>query len=436
MTDVKSIALRELTPAPDNPRRSPGNVAELAASMKTAGVLEPLIACPNGKSYEVIIGSRRLAAAKEAGLTELPVIVRDLDAKDRAEAMLIENLQRDDLLPTEEGAAYARLLEVGGYTQRTLAQRIGVSQAVISKRMGLLALPEKVQGEIDSGRITLSDAEELTKLAAFPERLERVIGAKRSSWMSLAEAAKRELEEAAREQKREEAIAKVKAGKVPYVELSDLGGLPEGVEYVGDEEGWRSGLSIPLKTHAKEPCHAVVVGSYRADVQPVCTDPSRHPEAKQDDDEDGGTDWRTGRAKDNERDKALTAARKERVRVIAECLPGRHTREEALTILVHSTIRNAGQTPKQAACKALGIEAPKGGEYGGRDFQGALFTYVAESEANMLRAALALGLAWMEESLGTWSGWEHAEEHFAFLKAYGYKVTPAEREQLKKGGRS
>ncbi len=434
MTEIQNIALRLLKPDPDNPRRKPGDVGELAASMKSAGVIEPLVAVKIGTGYEVVIGTRRLAAAKLAGLTEVPVIVRDMDEKTRAEAMLIENLQRDDLLPTEEAAGLARLLEIGGYTQRTLAQRIGRSQSHVAKRIALLKLPKKVQDNVDSGRITLADCEHLTQLADEPDRIKRVLGEPRSQWRSLGDIAAREVDDMQREHKRAAVVEKVKAGYDPYVELTDVGGLPDGVEYVGRD--W-SGVNISEAKHKKEPCHAVVVSSYSADVEAVCTEPSRHPEYK-DDYASAVTEGRRlagSTAKDAERDKALKAAAKARRQVIVELLPARHTQKEALDILLSSVLRNAGQTPRIEAVKLLGLEPKKGsGPWAVADHTAPLREYAAESEANTLRVAIALGLGWTEaNAFGVFGGWLNTKEHFAFLKGYGHKLQPVERQMIKGG---
>ena len=174
--EVISVALERLVAASDNPRRDVGDVSDLAASIRSVGLLEPLIVCQQGPSepYLVVAGHRRLAAAALAGLSVVPVIVRRLTDAERTEIMVIENLQREGLAPLEEALAYRRLIDLG-YSQRKLAERVGSSQATVSKRLALLNLPEAARAALDSGRITLEDAQALTKLNNLPERAERAL---------------------------------------------------------------------------------------------------------------------------------------------------------------------------------------------------------------------------------------------------------------------
>lgn len=414
----------------DNPRHSVGDVTELAASMKAAGVLEPVIAvATKGGGWEVVVGTRRLAAAKKAGLKEIPAIVHDkLDPKTRAEVMLIENLQREDLLPTEEAAAFAKLLDVAGYSQRRLAERIGRSQAVISKRLALLKLPADVQKDVDSGRITLADAEHVVQLADHPDRLHRVL--KRPDHWTVAQAVGREVQQIETEKKQQRAVAEARRGKVLFVE-SNAGrtgdDLPDGVEYVAK---W-GGVAVDAKEHAKLKCHAVTVDA-DGSIVPVCTDPESHPV---EDDEDGPiAGWRATERKRDERAKKLQGIAKERRAFILEVIDRpRPSRDEAFTLLLDAAIADSGQSPKAAACKLLEIDAPTPKGAYSRDYEKALRDYAAESETARLRVALALALGWTEEMLPTWGGasWAHHEQHFVFLQAKGYKVKPEERDMLK-----
>ena len=139
--EVRSIHL--LRPNPLNPRGEldPAGLDELADSMRAQGVLQPLLVTPGGL---VVAGHRRLAAARQAGLTEVPVMVRDLSPAQQQEIMLVENLQRQDLSPVEEARGYRRILDEG-HTGAQLARRIGVPTARINARLLLLKLDEQVQ---------------------------------------------------------------------------------------------------------------------------------------------------------------------------------------------------------------------------------------------------------------------------------------------------
>jgi len=139
----------------------PAGLEELADSIRAQGVLQPLLVTPGG---EVVAGHRRLAAARLAGLSELPVIVRDLDRVQQQEIMLVENLQRQDLSCVEEARAYRRLLD-GGHTTAQIARRIGVPSARINARLVFLKLDEQVQWMFHRGDLPLTLASVLLKVA-------------------------------------------------------------------------------------------------------------------------------------------------------------------------------------------------------------------------------------------------------------------------------
>src|SRR6266542_3163445 len=152
-----------LRPNPLNPRGEfhPAGLEELADSIRAQGVLQPLLVTPAGV---VVAGHRRLAAARLAGLSDVPVVIRDLDRVQQQEIMLVENLQRQDISPVEEARAYRRLLE-GGHTTAQLARRIGVSSARINARLVLLKLEEQVQWMFHRGDLPLALASVLLKVA-------------------------------------------------------------------------------------------------------------------------------------------------------------------------------------------------------------------------------------------------------------------------------
>jgi ParB family transcriptional regulator, chromosome partitioning protein len=155
--------IEALRPNPLNPRgelQSAG-LEELADSIRAQGVLQPLLVTPAGV---VVAGHRRLAAARLTGLSEVPVVVRDLDLVQQQEIMLVENLQRQDLSAVEEARAYERLL-ADGHTTAQLARRVGVSSARINARLVLLKLDEQVQWMFHRGDLPLTLASVLLKVA-------------------------------------------------------------------------------------------------------------------------------------------------------------------------------------------------------------------------------------------------------------------------------
>lgn len=164
---VLYVSIADVHPSPDNPRTDLGDVTELANSIRSVGIIEPLIVTgmPDElPGYELVAGARRLAAAQQTDEDVVPVIVRDMDDTERRSAMLIENLMRKDLTPLEEAAGYGALRKV--IQQKAIATTIGVSPAHISRRILLLDLPERARAQLESGDvINIHAAEELARLA-------------------------------------------------------------------------------------------------------------------------------------------------------------------------------------------------------------------------------------------------------------------------------
>jgi ParB family chromosome partitioning protein len=152
-----TVAITMLVRNPNQARQnfSKESLEELARSLKEHGVLQPIIVrAQAGGTYEIVAGERRWRAAQLAGLTEIPVIVRQVSEKQAAEINLIENIQRDDLNPMEEAEALRRLLEEHGYTQERLADQIGRSRTAVTNLLRLLDLPLPVQEMVRTGKIT------------------------------------------------------------------------------------------------------------------------------------------------------------------------------------------------------------------------------------------------------------------------------------------
>ncbi|HEX2049021.1 MAG TPA: ParB/RepB/Spo0J family partition protein [Actinomycetota bacterium] len=167
-----------IEPNPRQPRRTFDDdaLAELAASIRSLGVLQPLVVRERpGGALELVAGERRLRAARRAGLDEVPVVVVDTDDDGSLERALVENLQREDLDPLEEAHAYRALLTRTGMTQEELGARVGKSRAAIANSLRLLELPESIQALLVDGRLTAGHARALLPLAGnpFQERLAR-----------------------------------------------------------------------------------------------------------------------------------------------------------------------------------------------------------------------------------------------------------------------
>ena len=166
---VLLLPLQSVSPNPNQPRRSfdEGRLAELTASVREQGILQPILVRPSaGKpgKYEIVAGERRYRAATQAGLKHIPAIVKPLEDKTTLEIALIENIQRQDLNPLEEAASYRELLDNYNYTQAQLAEKLGKSRVYLANTMRLLALPEDIGRLITAGRISAGHGRALLML--------------------------------------------------------------------------------------------------------------------------------------------------------------------------------------------------------------------------------------------------------------------------------
>ncbi len=163
---VKEININELRPNPYQPRKifQEKAIEELKNSILEHGILQPIIVRKSIKGYEIVVGERRFRAAKEAKLQTVPAVVRELDEKQMMELAVLENLQREDLNPIEEGAAYQTLMEKLGLTQEELAKRLGKSRPHLANHIRLLSLPTNIQALISDGKISMGHGRALLGL--------------------------------------------------------------------------------------------------------------------------------------------------------------------------------------------------------------------------------------------------------------------------------
>jgi ParB family transcriptional regulator, chromosome partitioning protein len=162
-----SVAIDKIRPNPRQPRIEFDEhaLAELAASIHLQGVIQPLLVrrLPDG-DYELVAGERRLRAAERAGLTHVPVFVREISDGESLELALVENIQRDDLSPLEEAAAYQRLVSEFGHTQEQVAERMGKSRPAIANALRLLRLPDSIKNDLARGRLSAGHARVLLSI--------------------------------------------------------------------------------------------------------------------------------------------------------------------------------------------------------------------------------------------------------------------------------
>lgn len=153
---VVEVKVEVVSPNPHQPRQTfdAGQLAQLAESIKTHGILQPLIVTQAGEGYQLIAGERRLRAAGQAGLDTVPVIVRSFDEQAKLELALIENLQRADLNPIETAVAYRQLIDQFNLTLEQMSRRIGKNFSTISNTTRLLGLPPEAKQAIIEGKLT------------------------------------------------------------------------------------------------------------------------------------------------------------------------------------------------------------------------------------------------------------------------------------------
>lgn len=178
VSQEKTLPLAQIKANPDQPRRhfDAEALSELADSIKEHGLIQPIVVTPKGDDFEIVAGERRYRAAKQAGLGEVPVIIRTLNAQNQLEISLIENIQRRDLNSIETAISYAKLRDQFNLTNDQIAQRVHKSLSAVVNTMRLLKLPKEVIALIAEGKLTEGQARPLigqdeTVIAAIIEKI-------------------------------------------------------------------------------------------------------------------------------------------------------------------------------------------------------------------------------------------------------------------------
>ncbi|MBV9881432.1 MAG: ParB/RepB/Spo0J family partition protein, partial [Sphingomonadaceae bacterium] len=160
---VQMIPVASIEPHPGQPRRifQEESLVELAASIQTRGVIQPIVVRPHGHRFQIVAGERRWRASQRARLHEIPAIVREFSDEETLEVALIENIQRQDLNAIEEAQAYRRLLDEYGHTQEELGRLVHKSRSHVANLLRLLDLPTKVQNLVGGGQLSMGHARAL-----------------------------------------------------------------------------------------------------------------------------------------------------------------------------------------------------------------------------------------------------------------------------------
>src|SRR5215203_1511954 len=164
--ETSEVDLDSIVPGPMQPRThfDEASLESLAESIRSHGVVQPLLVRRRENGYELIAGERRWRAAKLAGLSRVPVVVREVPDGSLLEIALIENIQRENLNPIEEAQAYKKLIEIVGLTQEALASRVGRDRSYITNYLRLLRLPEDLQQLVQEGKLSTGHARTLLGL--------------------------------------------------------------------------------------------------------------------------------------------------------------------------------------------------------------------------------------------------------------------------------
>ena len=421
---LQTIPIDKIVPAKDNVRRRASEIKDLAASVASVGVIEPLLVTPaDDGAFVVVAGHRRLLAARQAGIAELPCTVRTLTDAERVEIMLAENVARCSLTPIEEASGYFRLIEFG-LPLGEVGRRMGRSARHISGRLALLELPRAVQAKVDSGKVTVAEATALLAIKSHPEVIDRLL---------VDEWSRGDLERAVvREAARIDTEAKVstaqealeREGVAVVEEWSRYGGRSRQPVAIGSGH---DELDVEPERHRRESCHAAHV-TRSGEVVWLCTDPGRHrPGGASPVELPPGATPTQAEQRNVEREEAKRRRHegRERLAFAASLLTKRLPKADTNVLVVTQFLAAAGSAQARTACALLGIE-PVGDGYG-PNHRAALERHAAASAANRDRAALALALAAGEESLRYAPAGRlnpSALAHLDFLATYGWGDPP------------
>jgi ParB family chromosome partitioning protein len=212
------VPVEAIVANPDQPRThfDDDTLEEMAASMREVGVLQPIVVTETGDGFVLIAGERRWRAAKRAGMTAVPAVVREATGSSTLVEALVENVQRQDLSPLEEANAYRHLLENYGMTQDEVADRVGKSRPTVSNTLRLLQLPPAIQALVDNGQLSAGHVRPLVGMEDVAYATHLAERAAAEGWSV------RQMEEAARTRKALESKSSTRVRALRPVEIIEL----------------------------------------------------------------------------------------------------------------------------------------------------------------------------------------------------------------------
>jgi len=390
------LNLADMAPHPDNPRHSVGDLTELTRSIRSHGIIEPLVVLPADDHgvYLIVAGRRRHAAGLAAGVTDVPAVVRPMTRVEVIEAGLSENANRSDLTLSEEVAAIEALMSLdAGMSPAKLCRRIGRSQSWVRARMAVTILPTRWRTALDSGELTLAAGEAAASLADLgPDHLDSVCEQLAGrSWQDPARSVANYRNTQRRRDHYRQALERTTA-KHPVV-FSDEHPAPDKSRRLGELFD-----TDATRAHAAEPCHAVVVKATSwgdgAEVVEVCVDPRRHDPrriADEKSDSDLAADATPTRRPGGDDSHAKRTARLARLAHATDTFAkarGGFSQADLTRLALRSVVLEAGRDAIAFAATVLGLDQP-------RDATAADLLDGVDTPAGLVRVAgaVALGLA-------------------------------------------
>ena len=237
MPELQYIEVSKILPHPDNPRRNLGDIQELSDSIRANGVFQNLTVVPQGDSkYTVIIGHRRLAAAKKAGLSVVPCVVTEMTPQEQVRTMLMENIQRSDLTLYEQAQGFQMMLDMGE-TVESIAKDCGFSQTTVRRRVRLLDLDADKFKKSEARGATLQDYMELDKIES-PELKNKALDAIGTA--NFREVLKKAIEEEKHQRRMAQWETDLKAFALKIEKRDYVGETSVPMDYVGNFGRWSS----------------------------------------------------------------------------------------------------------------------------------------------------------------------------------------------------
>ena len=420
-TKYGELNIADIDPDPHN--RTAVADAEFVASIKKAGVIEPIVVVPhpnNTNRYQLVAGERRWRGAQKAKLTTIPAVVRrDLDDKARIELAVIENLQREDVPPGQEAQQLLRLITVGHDT-KTLAKAVGRSTKWVSERLKLAELPTAARTLLDDGTLSITTAVAAHGLVDQPELLDEIFAT--GNTRDIDNLITGELNKSKFQTEATKLIrAATKAGHTVHD---------------GDEADTTSlhELAISEDAHSSEPCHRLILTGNpswgAARLKPVCVDPKSHRSNGSSKVKVTASPTASPRSEaDKEHQQQKRHAKAGRLEAMQAAVSARIAKPQVDRLIQHSIVTLASHETHKHTCRVLGLDV-------GKDQRPAdvIDAYASAGTKELRNAALAVAMVTADQNVdNAWSPTSkaRAKTWLGWLKTtVGFKPSAYDRQQI------